>query len=362
MKVAVTGLGVSRNYLPNYVHAPESELALVHDIDADKAQRVAEEHGVARWTIDFKEVLDSDVDILDVSTPNQYHAEQAIAAMEAGKHVLCQKPIARNISECRTMVEAAKRTGKVLGMMMTWRNNPYAGDIRRAIQEGYLGKIAAARVRNAHTGPLHIKGGNHWRFKADNIGGGTFMQLGVHPMNLALWMLDQDMVSIMAYADNLYCQHSLQGEDVAAAVAQLENGALFTMEAGYSSQGKSIEIYGTEGNIIMTAEALWVAMARDFEGERLQYRKSAAEDPVRPGLAGGYVEYLVPIRGNHNDPERNQNRAFVQALLAGEPPPSSGEEGMRDVAIVQALYRSAAEGRRVEIAELLQEESDGQGT
>lgn len=346
IKVAVTGLSVSQGYIPNYVSAPEAEVVIVHDLDAARAKEVARRFGVPRWTTDYAEVLASDADMVDVSTPNHVHAQQTIAALQAGKHVLCQKPMARSVAECRSMITAAKRSGRKLGVMMTLHDNPFAEDVRRAVAEGYLGKIAAVRLRNAHQEPYRRADKQHWRAKRQDVGGGSFIQLTIHQLNLALWMLNQDVLSVMAYSDNLYCQHSLEGDDVTAAVAQLDSGALMTMESGYSSTGHALEIYGTEGRILMIENRLLVELARDFQGEALRY--------TRPAPPASRLVELERSTGRQHRPW-NQNRLFVRAILEGQEPPTPAEIGLRDVAIVQAVYRSAETGRRVSVRELLDE-------
>ncbi len=350
LKVAVTGLGVSRGYVPNYVNAPETQLGLVHDINPERAREVAEEFHASGWTTDYQEVLGSDADIVDVSTPNQFHAEQTVAALEAGKHVFCQKPMAPTVQDCKLMVETSHRTGNTLGMCMIWLNNPIAEDLRTAIAEGCLGQISSVRIRNAHCGPLNWKDKDRWRSEARYVGGGSFIQLGVHPLNLALWIVQDEILSVMGYAKNLHCRHSLEGEDVVCAAAELKNGPLLTLESGYSSQGKAIEIYGTEGQVIMHQKKCVISMARDFIGKKLVYRCSDAADQQN----GGDLEVaLGDIRGGRNC-EFNQNRAFACAILAGKEPPVPGEIGLRDVAVVKALYRSAEEGRRVTVREILE--------
>jgi glucose-fructose oxidoreductase len=356
LKVAVTGLGVSRSYLPNYVAAPESRLWMVHDVDAERARATAEQFEVPHWTTRYEDILESDCDVVDVSTPNHFHAEQTIAALHASKHVLCQKPMAPTVAQCRAMINAAQSTGRTLGMMMTWLNNPLADDLRAAITDGHVGKLAMIRVRNAHRGPLLRGSGDHWRKDASNVGGGCFIQLAVHPMRLALSLAGRRVVEVSALADNIHCRHSLGGEDVAAAVCRLDDGTLMTIEAGYSSTGRAVELYGTAGQIVMQAGQVRVELSRPFDGRRLRYgcvapdRPSSTAEPART-LA---IE-VGDIRGDRNDGERNQNRRFLQALLANRPPEVSGDDGLHDVAVVEAVARSSAQRRVVTIDEVLAE-------
>ena len=95
-------------------------------------------------------------------------------------------------------------------MMMTWLNNPYAADLRRAVADGMLGPISMVRVRNAHRGPYLQGSEDHWRKDAANVGGGCFIQLAVHAMNLALHIVDRPVEAVLGMAGNLHCRHSLE--------------------------------------------------------------------------------------------------------------------------------------------------------
>jgi len=349
LKVAVTGLGVSwEAYLKEYVAAPETELVLLHDINGEWAEKVSKEYGGIPWTTDYNDVLRSDVDFVDVSTPNHIHADQTVAALEAGKHVLCQKPMAPTVADCRRMVEAAKRTGKTLGMFMCMLGMPIVGDLKRMVREGLLGQIASIHVRAAHRAPFLDKGKHGWRASARNIGGGSFMQLGVHHINFIQYVLEDEIVSVAGYAKNLYCHHSLEGEDVVGAAGELKSGSVITMESGYSSAGTSTEIYGTKGHFVMRNDCIFLELPEDFQGRILSYKRPAGDYPV----------VRIDTKDIHPaiqelEKETNMNRAFARAILAGEPAPQPGEIGMRDVAICQAIYRSAETGRRVAVQEML---------
>ena len=124
IRVAVSGLSVSRGMLKYYRESPDTRLVLLNDLDEEKAKAVAAENPGAKYTTKFEDVLASDVDMIDVSTPNHIHPEQAIAALKAGKHVLCQKPMAPTVRDCHRMCDTAKATGKTLGMLMVQLSQP----------------------------------------------------------------------------------------------------------------------------------------------------------------------------------------------------------------------------------------------
>ncbi|MCZ7648821.1 MAG: Gfo/Idh/MocA family oxidoreductase [Planctomycetota bacterium] len=352
VKVAVTGLGVSRSMLHWYRDSADTELALLHDVDEARLREVAAKFPEARATSDWDEVLAGDAEMVDVSTPNHIHPRQAISALEAGKHVLCQKPMAPTVADCRSMCDAARRAGKTLGMLMVMHGVPLYRSLKAMYEKGLFGKIASVHIRNAHRGPLTKRADkNHWRAKAENVGGGSFMQLGVHNLNLVQWLLNDEIVRVCGFADNLHCRHSLDGEDVAAGAGEFRGGAKLTMQSGYSSIGNMTAVYGTEGHFVMSRDGdLTLEANAPFEDEILSYPGPDA----RPGEA-------VSIRGEASkqrtqtpaDYPHVQQLAFARAVRDGRPAPVPGEVGLRDVAIIQALYRAAAEKRYVEVDELL---------
>lgn len=356
LKVGVTGLGFSRNVLKNYVDAPETELVLLHDINEELLHETADKRGVPRRTTSFDEVLASDIDILDISTPNQLHCSQAMAAMESGKHVLCQKPMASSLAECRQMISASRKTGKTLGLFMSWHGNVLANDLREACSRGLLGDVTSIRVRNAYQpfeGETRHTG---WRSDSKNVGGGVFMQLGVHPLSLALHITGREVTSVFGMTANLHSKQHMQGEDMAVGLCELDNGGSMIVEASYSSTGRSVEIYGTGGRVVMIENECFLDLAEDFEGREISYRR-AQQVSQNHNVQGAVLQLPgVVVRGEWNHPEYNQNRAFARAIRDHREPPVSAESGLRDVAIAQALYRSSQEKRRVSVKEMLEDD------
>jgi predicted dehydrogenase len=343
IRVAVSGLSVSRRMLRFYRESPDTELVLVHDIDAKRAREVAAENPGARACTDFDEVLASDVDMVDVSTPNHIHAPQAIAALGAGKHVLCQKPMAPNVAECRRMCDAARDTGKTLGMLMFLLSQPLNHSLRALVRGGHLGQISSVRQRNAHRILMQRNDRDHWRASRANIGGGSFMQLGVHHLHLVQWLLDDEVVRVTGMAAHRHCR-SIEGEDVAAAVGVFRDGPLIAMESSYASVGNELGIYGTAGHFTLSDDALRVEAQAPFDDGVIAY-------PGPGRRVGDVVEYRaqewkddLPVDSPHI-----QQLAFARAIRDGAPAPVPGEVGLRDVAIIQAIYASSESGCAVDV-------------
>jgi predicted dehydrogenase len=336
--------------LKYYRESPDTRLVLLNDLDEEKAKAVAAENPGAKYTTKFEEVLASDVDMIDVSTPNHIHPEQTIAALKAGKHVLCQKPMAPTVRDCHRMCDTAKATGKTLGMLMVQLSQPLTYSLRAMVQNGLLGKIASVRQRNAHRILYRMKHKDHWRAKAANIGGGSFMQLGVHYLNLLQFILDDEIVRVSGFAKNLYTQHSIEGEDVVAAAGEFKKGPLVVLESGYSSVGTAYGVYGTDGHFTRSNNVLTLELNAPYKDDLIDY-------PGPGKKVGEVVEYDASKLENDGSVSypNIQQLVFARAIRDGKPAPMPGEIGLRDVAIMQAIYRAAETGRRVEVKELAEE-------
>jgi predicted dehydrogenase len=190
LKVAVVGTGAifRAHHAEPLLQHPEVELAAVCDFRADRVKQVAEEFGIPFYYTDYKELLRrDDIDAVDICTPNVYHSEIAIAALNAGKHVFCEKPDAVSVEEALKMADAAKCSGKVL---MTMRNNrftPAAQYLKRYIEEGLMGELYTGRCGWTRRRGISGKGG--WFTTKALSGGGPLIDLGVHFIDLSMWLM-----------------------------------------------------------------------------------------------------------------------------------------------------------------------------
>jgi glucose-fructose oxidoreductase len=344
LRFAIVGLGFSSCYIPSYLAAPECEIALICDADAEKAERLSKEFGVP-WTADFADCLGDGVDAVDVSTPNHLHAEHATAALSAGKHVLLQKPMAPTAADCARIVAAAGDADRTLGMFMSTTSRPLIAELREMIAAGAFGRIISLRGRNAHRN-IHSaetkrrRPADYWRRSREQVGGGAMALIGIHYIDLMQWVTGREIVSVCAESDNLAARELMEGDDITAAVCRLDDGALAVIEASYSSAGNSLEIYGTSGRARTdhNAAGLEITLERPWKGRVLDLPAMTASTHI----SREEIERLSrPLAA-----EFCQQAAFARAVLAGEPPPITGEEGMRDVAVLEAVYRSARTGRR----------------
>lgn len=343
LKVAIVGAGgEARLYLNDYFLSDVAEVSIVQDIDEDKVKNIAEKFNIAHWTTDFDEVLNSDVDIIDISTPNHLHASQTIAALEAKKHVLVQKPMAPTSEECEAMINTAQKNGKKLGVYMSSLNDPLNHDVKKMIEKKFFGTISSVRVRGAHLGGLNLKNKKDlWRSSLKKTGGGSFIQLAVHGIHMLEWMLDSQITRVASFSKNLMCQDQLEGDDITTAIGEFDNGSNVTIEASYCALGGMFEIYGSEGYLVKHNDELTIYSTNIFSGDVLAHPGHKLEQKISvPSLK----DNLKKVEAKYN-----QHQAFLRAIDEDADLPTPGEDGLRGLKIVQAVYESAKTGNSVNI-------------
>jgi UDP-N-acetyl-2-amino-2-deoxyglucuronate dehydrogenase len=347
LRFAVVGLGFSNRILPAYQAAEETELALLCDIDEAKCRRLSAEYGDVPWTTNFEDCLGKDIDALDVSTPNHLHTPQAVAALEAGKHVLLQKPMAPTVADCARIVESGRKADRAVGLFMSSLANPIIQELRKMLAAGALGQIISMRGRSAHRS-IHsadskaLRPADYWRRRKELTGGGSMALIGIHKIHLLQWLCGESIVSAIAESDNLAATDLMSGDDVTAAVCRTEKGTVLVLESSYSSMVDSLEVFGTTG---------WARLSVGGE------MSIALDNPWKGAVAIPGDMQTTSISCDQLEPDKDsakrklcstfcQQSAFARAVLAGEPVPVSGEEGLRDVAVLETIYRAAKSGRR----------------
>jgi 1,5-anhydro-D-fructose reductase (1,5-anhydro-D-mannitol-forming) len=295
--------------------------------DAARAAEFARAHAIPRSTAALAELLaDPAVDAVYISSTNERHAEQAIAAAAAGKHVLCEKPLALTLAEARAIVAACARAGVVLGTNHHLRNAATHRALREQVRAGAIGTPRYARVFHAVQLPPHLQG---WRVDAASAGGGVMLDITVHDADTLRFILDAEpveAVGLSAPAD---------GGAVAAigamAVLRFDNGVLAQLHDAFDvpHAGTGIEIHGSAGSLFgrdaMTQRPVGEIRLRDARGERA-------------------------VAVEHEDLYVRSVAAFAAAVRGEGQPAASGEDGVRSLAAALAVLEAARSGRRVAVA------------
>lgn len=345
LKVGVIGVGgIAGAHFPGWKDSPDAELAALADPAADVLKRVGEEQGVTALFEDPMDLIRSpDIDIVDICTPNRYHAPLAIAAMEAGKHVLCEKPLAPTPDDIRQMIAARDASGKMLMTAQNWRFTPGAQALKGEIEDGALGEVYHTRAWMLRRCLAPLRPGFYLH---EHSGGGPCIDIGVHILDLALWFLGhpkpvrvsgvtQDKLAHRPGAFSNWggkVPESFDVEEFASAFVRFDNGATLILEVSWllhhKTEGDDMQmwLYGSDGGAHWPSNEI---LSADNETDTLTERTLA---PTENGL-----------------PHALECIAFADAVAHGKPSPVPAEQSLDVQTILDGIYRSAAAGREVDV-------------
>lgn len=344
--VAVVGAGnIAAAHIDAVGRLPNARVTGVASRTADKARAVAERHGLRAYDSVAAALADPDVDVVAVCTPSGAHLDVALAAIEAGKHVVVEKPLEVTVERARRLVDAAEAAGVALATIFMSRFGDANAFVKRAADEGRLGRLVQgdAYVKWYRDQAYYDSGA--WRGTKRLDGGGALMNQAIHQVDLLLWVMGP-VAEVFAYADTL-AHERLEVEDTLVAALRYESGALGQVAAATShwpGLPKALHVHGDAGVAIVEDDVLveWrTRQGGDAERERVlrEYGGHAT---------GGAADPMAISFENH----RRQYADLFAALDEGRPPAVDGREGLRSVELIEAVYASVAERRPVTLAEM----------
>lgn len=332
LKVALVGCGgMAKTYRRAYASLAGVEWSLAVDTHAASLDSCLEA-GVRRVSTRFEDALADDIDVVDISTPNHLHADQAIAAINAGKHVIIQKPLSNTLASADRIVDAAERhPDRCAGVFMSSYNNPLVWEIKQLIDSGKLGTIQAIHARDAHRGGLRAAPGT-WRGDRNLTGGGSFIQLSIHAVNLISFWLNDRVIDVRAVQQNTLSPN-IGGDDATASIVRYQSGTLGTFTSGYASDGMERWLYGTKGRLGLSHwdQRLYLNMDEPFEGQIIHY--------TTPGKCYN-LEYRIPAYFDTTNPCNGQRR-FIESVQGKTPLQFDVLTGRNDLAVIDAVHQSA---------------------
>jgi UDP-N-acetylglucosamine 3-dehydrogenase len=251
-KVGIIGAGAIAQecHFPGYKKDRRSKVVAFAEPTAERHDEVKERFGKVTGYTNYKDMLkNEDLDIVSICTPNVFHAENAITALKAGCHVLCEKPVATTLKDADRMIAAAKKTRKKLMVGFTHRMFTGTQKTQKMVKDKKIGKTFMIRVRFAHGGPYPSWAKNAWFYNPELAAGGALLDMGIHAIDLALWMMGP-IVSVNAMARTLV--KKIPVDDNAILQVEFKNGSLGYIEVGWTSQPgfAGVEVYGTDGTLI----------------------------------------------------------------------------------------------------------------
>lgn len=328
--VAVIGSGsiATHRHAPEYAANPNVKLLGFADRVPERAEKLAKKYGVKAFE-KWEDLLDlKGVDAVSVCTPNAFHAPITIAALKAGKHTLCEKPMATSNQEAKDMIAASEKAGKFLMIGHNQRLAALHIKAKQLIQDGIIGEIRSFKTSFCHPGPesWSIEGATGWFFDKKQAFVGTMGDLGVHKADLLRWLLGEEIVEAASFVEHIDKPMG-DVDDNAVCILKTATGKIGTLTASWShypGEDNATTIYGSKGHIRIGSDPRFSVIALLKNGEKQFYEVGA----LQTNEAGGQSSSGVID-------------TFVDSILNNTAPEISGEEGRRALAIILACLKSA---------------------
>jgi predicted dehydrogenase len=345
LKVGVIGVGgIAGTHFPGWRDSPLAEVVALADLAPEVLNRVGEAQGVKRRYAKPEELIaDPEIDIVDICTPNMYHAPLAIAALEAGKHVLCEKPLAPTPEAIQDMIRARDKSGKLLMTAQHFRFEGTAKALKAEIDTGALGEIYHARSWMLRRSGAPIRPGFIMK---QHSGGGPCIDIGVHILDLTLWMMRHPRpVAVSGITQDRLARRpgafsnmgglipdSFDVEEFAAAFVRFANGATLVLEVSWllhhKTTGEDMQmwLYGEQGGAHWPPNEILTTDNATRQHKNMQL-----------------------VNAERGEAHAKECVAFADAVANGKPSPVPAEESLDVITILDALYRSSASGREIRL-------------
>lgn len=355
LKIGIIGCGniAFAKHLPALSKLKSVEIVAFCDIVTEKAEKAAKQFGTetAKVYYDYRELIkDKSIDVVHICTPNKSHADITIASLEAGKHVMCEKPIAKTSADARRMIESAKRTGKKLTIGYQNRYRPDSQYLHKLCQANELGEIYFAKAHAIRRYAIPTWG-NWESITEEDQGGGPLLDIGPHALDLTLWMMNNykpksvmgsafyklGKIKNSANAWGPWDPEKYKVEDSAFGFIKMENGATIILESSWAlnildtGEAKTT-LCGTEGGADMR------------NGLTINGQKFGKTFVTKPGLDAAGVDFYD---GNEESASDMESRLWIESILNGTEPVVLPEEALVVTEILEAIYESSKSGKPV---------------
>jgi UDP-N-acetylglucosamine 3-dehydrogenase len=337
IKVAVIGCGAiaKHRHIPEYGWNSQVELVAFCDPVLERAEHYAKEYGGKAYS-SYEDMLKQEkVDAVSVCTPNYLHATVAIAAANAGAHVLVEKPMATTEEEGLAMIAAARNNSVMLMVGHNQRLMPPHVKAKELLKTGKLGKVLTFRTAFGHPGPegWSVDGKGSWFFRKAEAVMGAMGDLGVHKSDLIRWILDDEVTEVAAFVNTLHKENT-DVDDNATCILRMKGGAIGSLVASWT------QYKGGDNSTVLWCE------------NGVMHIGTHPEDQVIVELRDGSVErYKVgAMATNEKQTASGVIDAFVNCIVTSTPPSISGEEGLKSLQVILAAFESQATGTFVRLA------------
>ncbi|MCU5087379.1 Gfo/Idh/MocA family oxidoreductase [Bacillus cereus] len=330
LKVGIIGCGsiAQHRHLPEYEANPYVQIVAVCDSNKKRAKEIANNYGVNMYT-DYNELINcEELDAVSVCTPNHLHASISIAALQAGIHVLCEKPMATSKADAEMMIGAAEKSGKKL---MIGHNQRFVASHQKAkqlIKSGAIGKIYSFRTAFGHSGPENwsVDGKESWFFKKKEAFLGAMGDLGVHKADLIRYILNEEISEVGAFVETSAKTFS-NVDDCAVCILKSESGIIGTLAASWSYVSKednSTIIYGEKATLRLEDDPTNSLIIQYKNGEVVKYELNKIQSNATVGQSNSHVI-----------------EQFVLSILSDKEPLINGVNGMKSLEVILAAIQSS---------------------
>lgn len=343
-KIGILGCGkiAQVRHIPELADNPDVQLVGYYNPTTSRAEDMAAKYGGKVYASVEELTVDPEIDAVVVALANQAHASVTIQALNAGKDVLCEKPMAVTLEECEAMVEAAKKNGKILMIAQNQRLTKAHAEARKMIAEGAIGKVLTFRTTFGHGGPETWSinpGKSTWFFNKNSAAMGAMADLGIHKTDLIQFLLGQNVTSVSATISTLDKtgeDGQLIGvDDNAICIYTMEDGTIGTMTASwtyYGAEDNSTVIYGTEGILRIYDNPNYAIQLIKKDGEQINLDVEA-------------------IQTNDNQTKSGMPDLFIETLEKNLDSDLLGEKILPAMRAIFAALKSNAEKQTIEIPE-----------
>ena len=310
-----------RRAMPAINIAESNELHALMVRDLERARKLAQEHGAPRYYDSVDGVLsDPEVNAVHVATPVYLHCDHVVQAAEHGKHVLCEKPMAMNVHECKCMIDACHQNGVHLEICFLLRFHPWYREIRRLVANGDLGEIIEARATLLKWYTIEE---GLWRRDPDRAGGGVLMDMGAHAIDLLCYLLG-GVSKVSAFANSRINRWEV--EETATVLMQMETGVHAIVDVSFAVpySESMLEIYGTKGSVLVNGGQEW--KLKIHTSDRVHEESKLYENLYKP-----QVEH------------------FRRCVDGEAEPLAPGIAGLKNIQIISASYESAKAGKIISL-------------
>lgn len=349
VRVGIIGCGkiTQVRHVPEYLANKDAEIAGFFDFNAERAEEFAKKYGGKAYATLEEMLADPTIDAVSVCVANIAHAKDTIEALNAGKHVLCEKPMATTLEDCEAMVRAARKNGKKLMIDQNQRLAKAHRKAKELIAQGIIGDVLTFRTTFGHSGPETWSidpGRATWFFDRKKSAMGAMADLGVHKTDLIQFILGQKIVATTARVvtlDKRDASGKLIGvDDNAICIYEMNGGAIGTMTASwtyYGAEDNSTTIYGTKGTMKIYADPEYSIRIMLKDGNKVDYK-------------------IDQIQTNDNQTSTGIIDAFIECIEKDEKPFIDGADVLNAMRAVFASIKSSETGKRI----VLPQENEGE--